>query len=487
MNGLSTDTIALYYNKAFMNVNMPKVWAYIDSTICNSIESVSVSQEDDVISQLCRITIANVNPTDAFDTGYYNHNRNDTTHNKPSNDWLGKIMPGNTIDVRMGYGNDTNCVFFGYIDTTETVIDGSGDAVINITCRDAGKFLLDGTINSYDVTSSEILSDITYPIDAGIYTTGYLLTAADTNPYLWQIWQDVCMRAGITYFDVGSSPNTDFPLRLDDLNDEYFEKISGTWNALTDLCCKLLNARMFMRGEIMCLRKIENTDYTANRGLVLHDYDWESLDVDDYYVDRAIESSIKVWNITKTFYYAPGVDYEYDEQTNSIRRAQMSNITNGQSVIVEFKKVNWIFKCGYNLYRIKQFNTHDDAYGTIVAKNDIDDLVRSINVGPYGDGSIAGHVNNEGYNTKILTEDLPELTTEYLLDNWLIGRKQKMLQEYWQVEADCMAVTQLQLQDLVQFYLPGTIAGIYMIRGFTINYSAGDFTMNIKGTFLANP
>lgn len=447
----------------------------------HNVKSLSITREQGVIAQSFSMSLINVNHSDWIDTGYYNQVRNDEDHGKPMNSYYGLIQSGKEVVITVGYGANTNTIFTGIIDTAKTQI--GDNSIIDITGRDIGKYLIDSTIWCEDTTSgSEILYEITYPIDIGI--TEVYLTAADTNPYLYEIFIDACMRAGISETDisVGSSPTTDFPLRIDDLNGEYFEECTGTWDGLCKQIAKLLVANIDVdESGTITLSKVIQPDPDAWKGITLNGTTWTSIGIDIFYKDRAVESSLIVQDSTKTTTYTKDVDWEYDETTNSIRRTSDSLITDGQSVWVYEKYVNWIFKQGQDIFDLNQWVSHDDCYGTIVATNEDEDLLRSINVGAYGDGSIVNP-------NKIYIEDLPELITETQLDNWLIDKKDEMKSKYWQVEASVLPITQLQVNDIVQFVVYGTIGGLYKVTGFSWSWDSDNgHSCNIKGYFLSNP
>lgn len=481
MKPLTQEIIELYSLKDFVGDNTPTVSVTIDGINMYNVSSLSVTREQGIIAQSFSISLINVNHSNWTDTGYFNQVRNDEAHGKPQNSYYNLIQPGKEVVITVGYGANTNTIFTGIIDTVTTKI--GRDCIIEITGRDIGKYLIDSTILCEDTTSgSEILYEITYPIDIGI--TEVYLTDTDLNPYLYEIFIDACMRAGINETDisVGTSPVTDFPLRLDDLNGEYFEEFTGTWDSLCQQIAKLLVANIDVdESGTIILSKIVQPDPDAWKGITLNGTDWTSIGIDIFYKDRAVESSLVVQNVTKTTTYVKDIDWVYDETTNSIRRTSDSTIGSGDSVWVYEKYVNWIFKNGINIFDLNQFVSHDDCYGTIVAKNEDEDLIRSINIGSYGDGSIVN-------SNKIHVEDLPELITENQLDNWLQDKKKEMMSKYWQVDANVLPITQLQVNDLVQFLIYGTIGGIYKITGFSWTWDADDgHSCNVHGIFVCNP
>lgn len=482
MRPLTPDIVQMYKSKDFI-ANSPSVYVTIDNVEFINVKSININREEDVIAKTFTINLSNVYHSDWTDVGYYNANRNDAIHNKPQNSYYGVITQGKEVVISVEYGSNSNVIFTGIIDTVKAVINDSPE--IQITGRDIGKYLIESEIWCEDTTSgSEILDYITYPIDPNI--TSVYLTDTDTNPYLYEIFIDACRRSGIALadIDVGDDPTVDFPLKLeaDSVNQDFFDELSGTWQNLVDYIKKLLVANIDVdEAGIIKLSKKIVPDPDAYKGITLSGTAWSYIGINNFYKDRAVESSLIVYNSTKTATYTKDFDWEYDETTNSIRRIATGVIADGESVWVYEKYVNWIFKNGQDIFDLTQWTSSDDKYGKIVATNDEEDLRVSYTMPSYGDGSTINP-------NKILKVDLPEILTETALENWVMDKAEEMRRNYFQVETQVLPITQLQIGDTVQFLVYGTIAGIYVIRNIDWSWSADSaHSCVIKGTFLANP
>jgi len=367
MRAITQDEIGVLFGRECVGEDKPLVRVVMGGYYSANIDGFSIDKDDESLCSSCSATIQNVNPVDPFDTGYYNQQRNDGTHGKHDNAWRGIIKPGIAMVVYAGYTADTmQVIFTGTIDTVSIILSGE-ESILEIIGRDCGRLLVDGTITSYDESTSELLFDVTYPIDATI--TDVYLTSTDTNPYLYDIFIDLCRRAGIALSKINVDDYAYFTLRLDDIDSDFFEEISGTYDSAIQEIAKLLNARVFVdETNIIRLKYKGDSEYTNSKSVTLTNYDWEYLDVNlSGITDRAIEDSIEISG------YTLGDDFEFSLELNAIRRVVGSDIVSGSIVTVDYSYANWIFKNGVNIYSIKQWVSHDEMYSTLVAKNDEED------------------------------------------------------------------------------------------------------------------
>jgi hypothetical protein len=472
MRYISTNVINAIFDNDFTGSRTPTIFVIIGGFLLNNVINMSISREENALTQQITIELNNINPSDHTDPGYYTQQRDDLANGKTKNEFYHIIQPGKNIIIQVGYGQNVDSVFNGEILTVETIFNGN-DCTLEIVGRDDGMLLTRGEINSYYTITSKKLWEITYPIEPGILSTNFYLTSADEDPYLHHIFVDVCLRAGFYYSQILWD---DFTLRIGDLDNEYFEEITGKWDSLIHTIARLLNARVFVNESNQIeLRKKVDKPFTFDGQITLTGTTWLSLNINETNKDRAIEDSI-VFDSG----YEKDVDWEFDLETNMIRRTSASTIPSGSAVNVTYNYVNWIFKNGLNLYSLRQKNTHEDVYNLAVATNNNYDLQSELEIGALGDdSSIPANI--------IYREDLPELVTQTQLDDWVADKRVEIRRQYWGASASIVAVPQLQINDLVQFIIYGVISGIYKIIGFSLSYNPENgFDMQIETTFYAN-
>jgi len=223
------------------------------------------------------------------------------------------------------------------------------------------------------------------------------------------------------------------------------------------------------------LRAKKDLSYSVDDSITLNGYTWTSLAVGSNNIDRAIEDSI-VFDAG----YEKDVDWEFDLETNMIRRKAGGSFPDGTPVDYQYNYVNWVFRHGEGIYSFRNINTHEDLCYKIVAINEDEGLTSEGLLGTMGDGSTLEP-------TLIYREDLPELTTQGQLDDWVADYLTEIRKQYWGTKANIVAVPHLQINDLIQYFVTGMITGIYRIVGFTLTYSPENgFDMNIESAFYSN-
>jgi len=463
----------------FVGASAPIFYAEIDGKTNIKIMSFSTSREYGANAPGGIITIANVNPSDPRDTGYYNQQRHGDIVEQPANEFEGIIQPAKVVTVSVGYGDnaatDTVDVFTGSIDTVRVNIDGAGNSTMVLNCRGLSKKLVDTPIQCKRVVSGTIFYHMNYPVNgwaaSGEELVEYYLEQADTNPLLLEIWIDVCMRAG---YEIGElNFDTSWTTRVNDCADGSFTNCTGTWIELARKVVDLLGAYMWEDelGELH-LRVANNQVYSGDDTFTLNGTAWTELEDGGY--ARAIEETISVTNWMSTNYTS--ADWDFDYATNSIRRSSGSNIGDGEEVIVTYTYCAWLFRSN-QIYNLTQWTSHDEMFGRLVATNNELNLERTTTLDALGDGSALSTL-------KAIIEDKPELHTNALLDAYLVTRRAEMRKEYFNISFSCVAVPQLRVRDLIVPFIWGTVKAIYEITGFTISYDAvTGMSMNIEAIY----
>jgi len=466
MQEMTAEQANIILSKNQVGASAPIFYADIGGKTDIKITSFSMSREHGAMAQNCSLTIANVNPTDPSDTGYYNEGRNDSANNKPSNAYNGIIIPGGLISVKMGYGDsatlDTVPIFTGSIDTVKISMSGN-NSQINIQCRGTTKKMVDNPIQCDRVVSGEIFYHINYPINgwaaSGEELTEFYLKVADTNPLLLSIWIDACERAGYSagniVYDIA------WTTRLNDVAEGSFTNCTGSWIQLAQKVVDLLGAYMYEGEEGKVYLKVANNQVNAGADTIsMTGTSWHALEDGGY--ARAIKESIVVVDFSETFII--DVDYEFDYATNSIRRIDGGGITAGQGVDVTYTYCAWKFN-PTQVYQLDQYVSHDETYGLLVATNNELTLKRDLTTGALGDGSSMSTL-------KALVEDKPELTTNAQLDAYLASKMVEMKKNYFNLHLNCIAIPHLRVRDIICCVLFGTVTSLYEIIGFNITYDA---------------
>lgn len=426
---------------------------WVETTI-PQVESINITKEE-TAAQSCDFTIVNVNPSDPTDYGYFNAHRNDTTHGKPQNSWYKVLVPNTRIRVYASYGNsDFITQFYGFIDTIDIDIQPDG-AKLTIKCRDVSKILLDRYCNSTDTGVKSYY--IAYPIGASV--TPVYLDDGDTDPTLEDIVKDICMRAGFIEADIVTETSGFTLADIDGFIE--FEEIS--WSD----CIEQLKTKT-------------GFDYWADEDGKLHFAHPQSqshvvIDEEEMLIDedpqpllhpQVIESSLIVKSYDGNITYDLGDDYIFDSTDNSIARTPDSAIYSYDIVKVSYTYGDYIFKNGQNIMTLPLTMSHDKIYGTIIVRGDGVEYKIPISVDyKLWDGS-------QTWEDKILIVSDTGLLTEGDCQSVAERLLADMKERYISTEFRCQMIPHLQLRDVVQVVVYGTINELYIIDGIRLSYTA---------------
>lgn len=451
----------------------------VDGYEITKARSFSMSREYGAIAQQCVIEIPNVNfaDPDPSDTGYYNQQRDAPDFNKPPNAYFGIIQPGKEFYIRAGYGTDnvtdTVKVFTGVIDTVEIGIDGQGKSILKIVGRGSSGKLVDRKVKH--TISGINYYWINYPIESGWDV--FYLTSANTNPYLGEIWSDVCQRGGYSSGDLNIATDyvTGSALRVDDLDPDTFQRMTGSWADIAVKIAEILNAYMYENedGELNLIVP-DDIAYEGTGNITFSGTSWQSLSSfqggSNY---RCIEDSLVIDSYTLS-----DGEFEFDYPGNKVRRVSGSAIPDGSPVSIVYTYCAWEYKTNQT-YDLNQWVSHDDVYGMLAASNNENELYRSLTLGTLGDGSTVS-------TDKVLETNIPELITNTQLDTWLANKKSDMKKNYFNLEVDVVGIPHLRVRDLFCVLLYGTVTSIYEITGFNLSYDPENgIQQQIKGIYYA--
>jgi len=461
MQLLSEANCNIILNNNFVGVEAPLLYVDIGGKTNIKVLTFGLSREFGALAQGCTIRIPNVDPVNPIDTGYYNQQRDATDYNKPANEFADIIQPGALVTVKTGYGDsntvDTVQVFIGTIDTVKAKFGSNGEATITILCRGKSKKTVESTIFRTITTTGAIGYWINYPITSTV--TEFYLKYADTNPYLYEIWVDACMRSG--YAEVDLDWDTTWTTRQSNCDGDAFKMCTGTWMDLAQKVADILGAYMYEDEDGKMNLKVANNQVNAgNDTLTLNGTTYTALEDGGY--ARAIYESIEVTNWMSTEYTR--ADWDFDYASNSIRRSAGSSIGDGEEIIVTYTYCAWVFR-PKTLFGIEQIVSHDDMYGRIVATNEELKLVSSTTLDALGDGSALS-------TNKTLIEDVPEYVNQTQLDAYTAAKRLEMRKHYFNVSLDCVAVPHLRVRDIICPLLWGTVTGLYEITGFSLDFDA---------------
>lgn len=471
----------LLLSNEFVYDQAPIVRMTIGGSTTLPISDFNMSREYGALAQQISIKLSNINPNDPNDVSYYNATRDNPEHNRTKNSYFDIIKPEKSLELEVGYGtsldDDTITIFKGYVDTVKEKINSS-ESYIEIIGREKSRNLVDKKIKHLD--NGEIVYNISYPIEADWDT--YVLDSGDTNPYLYQIWDDVIARAGLTG-DYTTYGGNDCELRLNDVNSEFFQNITGNWiDFLKNLIkamleCTYLTLYQFERNETIYLAKLDwfDSDYLDNEQL--NGTNWSYLNLAMY---RAIEDSLSVrHNTNNSIEYIKDVDYEYDYAKHAIRRIATGDIGDGDFVNVFYTGSGWSYKPN-QIYDLEKTKSTNNMYGLILGKNDEFDLETSWPTGELEDG------------TELSTDKVLELSSNVFVDSdnlltLVLSKREEMKKNYITIVASVVTIPHLESGDVVHFLIYGMIENLYRIIGLTINYNADKgFDMQVKCDYYDN-
>lgn len=454
----------------FVYNNAPLMQVVIGGYDVTKAATFTISKDNAGICNQMTITWPNVNYANPLDTGYYNSGRNYTAHNKPSNGYLGLIEPGATVYVKCGYGaslSDTIKVFTGKVDTVKLGLSGS-DSIITIICRGMSRCLIDGVINCQYNDGTKFYN-MSYDKTTGIYANvvSAYISYGYADPYLHEIWRDVCQRAG---FDYGNVIHDTFTAKLSDYDAQSFKEIKGKWYDLANRIAYLLDAHMYEDEEgRINLKKNTDLKYTQTENITLTGTTGVALTCEGYNY-RAIPESISISG------YTYGDDFVFDYATNKLSRTSDSDIPSGSTVSVSYTFCAWRFKPNQT-YAIEQWVSHDELAGRIVATNNEMGWAQYGDLGTLGDGTSVS-------TSKMEITDHPEILTTAGLDAWIAARIAEMKKNYWNLSVDVVAIPHLRVRDTICVLMWGTVKEIYEIIGYSLSYAPNEgITMSLKCAF----
>ncbi len=456
-------------------VLVQEVEGYPDNEITiPQIRDVNVFTDESNFSNSCNFNIANVNPDNFKDYGYFNHHRNDPGRGKPTNFWSGLIVPNARIRVYMGYGTELVRTFDGFIDTITMRVEPS-DSILEVNCRDKAKLLMDQACNSTDDGVKQWY--IMYPLDE--YITPVYLDHTNQDPYLEEVVIDICRRAGFSIYDIEVEETG---IRLSDTTEGILEFEDINWDAAINRIRDLSAFDFWVDEEGKAkFKRPQTKDITyVDEEVMMFGIPPEPQSLSKRTI---VESSlvVKDW-ANEELIYQRGIDYEYDPIENTIIRLVGGSIPIDQWVNVYYTYVAWRFINGLNIKMLPLTFSHDNVYAKLRVA---------------GDGGIGGGIeatvnvssNFEMWDGSKLPEDkLLTIVNEELLDEaQCLAFAEKLMYDmktrYITVDFEVIPLPHLQLYDVIQIIVYGTILEGYLITGQTLSYKADtqELTQTING------
>lgn len=477
------------------------------------IISVNITKDSAAFSQTATIVMSNVNPTDPYDSGYYNHHRDDTAHGKPANSWADVIRAGRRVRICMGYGVDEyegdigeqGCppVFFGYIDNV--LMDmGTEKSTIEITCRDMGKMLMEGSCNYYSISEEKTYWEMYYPIDEEDVRVSndpliFNKKAISNNEFsavnydLGYIVKDICLRGG--FFLENAYPTNTFitGMTINNLSDVELAFANETWDSCINKI-KDITAYDFWVDEDGYFH-FENVQ---NRSINIPEQVISFTSSDTRPINGAnnmyfpVESSAVVTNMAGSITYTKDVDYSIDDEGSTITRIDTGSIADYASVKLTIDCTCYCFKAGKDIIQLPLSMGHEKIYGRVVVTGDGVDAYADLSSpstpdlpnGSYGpklwdDSCVLWNKVLNVENTNLVTEEDCQVVADRIVHI--------MKEKYESISFQCIPVPWLGLYDIIQVVLYGTISEAYQITGIELSYDAesSSFTQVIKANHYA--
>jgi hypothetical protein len=435
-----------------------------EHTIPN-VKNVTWNSSEANFSNTASFTMCNVNPDNLKDFGYYTPHRNDSTHNKPSNDWLGVLVINKKIKIYAGWNDELYCQFTGLINSVTPDIFSDGSEMV-IDCNDMGKILMEQSVYCVDTANDPQLTwSIIYPIDTSVVITGYHLTSADTDPYLEDIVRDICMRAGFSDSDIITDSTG---IRLSDTVNGFFEWENMTWDACINEIKDLAIFDFWINEDGKAMFKYPTNRVIDVVGEAVCMFgvppEWQPLSK-----PFASPENMKVRITGEQTHYIRGIDWEWDGETNSIIRLEDGAIAVDEWVEVDYTAVDWLFKNGQNIIRIPLGMSDEKVYGRIKVIGDggvyaIENLSNDFKL---WDGSqISPYKMFSVTNENLLDEEACTIMAQRLVRD--------MKEKYITVNAEVIPVPALQMKDVIQVVVYGLIGEAYIITGQNFTFDAGN-------------
>lgn len=432
-----------------------------------SVISVNVNKDTDAFTQSAEVVLCNVNPTNPNDFGYYNPHRSDTIHNKPQNSWFQELIPNVRIRIYMGYGEELKPVFYGFIDTIDIDISPTS-STLSLKCRDVSKILIERMVNSFDSAENLKIWSIEYPLATPTTTEYHITYNQGDTPDLADIVKDVCMRAGFIEQDIFVE-NTG--ITIGDTAEGYFEYEEVNWDAIINDIKSLTSHEFWIDeyGTANFGRPLTRDLTIENEQLFLIDELLGYLDV-----KWAVESSIEVRSLLTGILYTKGVDWEYDSSYNALYRLEDSTIPSGHELEVDYTAVDFVFKNGKNIFQLPLTISHDDMYGQILVKGDGVEYLQKVESDfILWDGSTL-------WEDKVLIVDKEALLEESECQVVAEQMAYTMRQKYISLNFNCMSIPHIQLYDVVQVVVYGSVSEAYLVTGINLSYQDNKMDMTLK-------
>jgi hypothetical protein len=476
---LGSDKIYIWFLSG-TNTSTSMKLEFISSDIFSAanipIMNFNLARDFGAIAQQCTLTLANTNPSDIADTGYYNYQRDNANNVKATNNFEGKIKNGIEIKIKAGYGNTSVYVFTGIINTVKIQLENN--SVMDITAKGKSACLIQNTIKHVDTGITYRWMD--YPILGTVET--YYLDSTDTNPYLYEIWKDICMRAGFADSDVDFTTHGGnlCTLRYNDITVESVENVKGDWasfaQAIIDIMYYVSGTRVFgffmyedEQGKIY-LAVDRDFDYAGNDDLTLTGTDWITFTDAAAANYRVVPESVRADGGT----YTINVDFEIDYAKNAVRRIISGSISAGQTVNFVYTFCAWRFPPN-QLFDVTQWVSHDEMYGTLVGINEEEEIEETEELTTLGDGTTVS-------TDKEITFSNEAIRTTANMQNYLKSKKLTMKRSYYNLQGNVICIPHLRPRDIVCMLVYGTVKELYKIVGLSISYNgdSGNLKMVLK-------
>ncbi len=418
------------------------------------LKAVKIDREPAALAQRLTAQIANVNPADLTDAGYYMPFR-DGEFGKPRNQFFEILMPGRGVICEMGYGTNLIQVFQGQIDDAEFQADGSGDFEAALECRDAGWAIIDKYITN----------------GADYYLIYTEMTAED-------IVRDLLIRAGVPAANISIEATG---LTISEIT---FERCS-----YADSLEQLLNISGF---ELFIDEYSHfNFHYPTDRQPRVDPFaviltGTEPADITGGGIQGKppiVLESMVVTSIDGSVVYILGTDYTATQGSNSdnatLARTATSSIPDGGTVLVSYVYAAWVFQEGTDIFRLGVHITRRDIYGKVVVRS---------STGSADDESVVSaecwFANRALYgipDDKILFVDVDGLGAVEAVQAAADQIANDMVRGVIVSEFSAVPVFHLQLGDCIQILESSTtISEIYRIVGMNIEVNAdGQASMNL--------
>lgn len=418
------------------------------------VKSVKIDREQSAMAQRLSAEIANVNPGDLKDAGYYTPYRNGE-NGKSKNEYYQILLPGRGVTCEMGYGSNLVQVFKGQVDDADFKAEGSGEFSANLECRDDGWMLIDKTITNGSAyyltytqqTAEAIVSDLL--LRAGV--AGENIEIENTGMTVKEITFERC-----TYADaIEQMLNiSGFELFIDEYGKFKFYYPTERQPKVEPFTVTLSGTSpVNITGE-------------AGRGKA-----------------PIVTQSLVVTSNDGTVTYTKDVDYAVTQGSQTeqatLTRIEGGSITDGATVKVTYVYAAWVFREGEDIFRLSLHVTRRDIYGKVVVRSSVPQEQEG------GEGTVLSaeyvYTNRALYgipNDKVLFVDAEGLTTQAEVQAAANQIGYDMTRGVIVGEFACVPVFHLQVGDCIQIIESSTtISEIYRIVAMGMEVNADGTAM----------